>query len=268
MILNQGMEAMKQLNKLAGAITAWGVRSWMSTLDYRIAYYDPSVDPARPEYDGPKIYVFWHENILCPLYLRGHNNFAMLLSRHRDADVLSEVARRMGFEFVRGSTFRGGSVAIRKLIAKSGDMNLTITPDGPRGPRRVMAQGPVYLSSKIGRPLVVMGFGYDRPWRTPTWDEFAVPKPYSRARAVISPPIQIPPDLDREGLECYRVRMEQLLNRLTCEAEAWAASGTHKVGEQVLRREFAYARRRVDVAHGIRRPFFTRSQSRANVVSS
>lgn len=257
------------LNKTIGALGAWTVRSWMSTLDYRVAYYDHSVDPARPEYDGPKIYVFWHENILFPLYLRGHNNLAMLLSRHRDADVLSEVARQLGFEFVRGSTFRGGSAAIRELIAKSRDTNLTITPDGPRGPRRVMAQGPVYLSSKIGRPLVLMGFAYDRPWRAPTWDQFAVPKPFSRARAVVSPPVQIPPDLDREGLEHYRLQMEQLLNRLTCEAEAWAMSGTHKVCEEPLRREFAYrGRRRFDAAHEVRRPFFARSQSSANVLSS
>ena len=256
------------LNKLAGAITAWGVRSWMSTLDYRIAYYDPSVDPARPEYDGEKIYVFWHENILMPLYLRGHNNLAMLLSRHKDADVLSEVARQMGFEFVRGSTFRGGSTAVRELMAKSRDKNLTITPDGPRGPRRVMAQGPVYLSSKIGRPLVLMGFGYDRPWRTPTWDRFAVPKPYSRARAVISPPVQIPPNLDRTELERYRVQMEQVLNRLTCEAEAWAESGTHKQGELPLERAvaFKHAARRVDGAHKLRRPHANRSQSPKNLL--
>ena len=261
---------MKQLNKLVGAMTSWGVRTWMRTLDYRVAYYDPSVDPARPEYTGPNIYVFWHENIMFPLYLRGHNNLAMLLSRHRDADVLSEVARQLGFEFVRGSTFRGGSTAIRELMAKSRNTNLTITPDGPRGPRRVMAQGPVYLSSRIGRPLVLMGFGYDRPWRTPTWDQFAVPKPFSRARAVISPPVQIPPNLDREGVEHYRARMEQLLNRLTCEAEAWAMSGTQKSCEEVLRRESAYERRhrRIDAPHKLKRPHFIRSQSSANVVSS
>jgi lysophospholipid acyltransferase (LPLAT)-like uncharacterized protein len=253
---------MKQFTKFAGAIASWGIRAWMRTLDYRVVYYDPSVDPTRPEYFGPKIYVFWHENVLFPLYLRGHNNFAMLLSRHSDADVLSEVARRMGFDFVRGSTFRGGSEAIRELIARSRDTNLTITPDGPRGPRRVMAQGPIYLSSKLERPLVLMGFGYDEPWRTPTWDRFAVPKPFSRARAVISPPIQIPANLTREGLEKYRVQMEQLLNRLTSEAEAWAESGVPKMDDEVIRRDFAYERRRrrFDNRHTLRPPFFSRSR--------
>ena len=56
-------------------------------------------------------------------------------------------------------------------------MNLTITPDGPRGPRRQLAQGPVYLASKLGMPIVAMGFGYDRPWRFNSWDRFAIPRP-------------------------------------------------------------------------------------------
>lgn len=225
--------------KVGGALAAMGLRAYMSTLDYKVAYYDPTVDPVQPGYAGQKIYVFWHENIMFPIYLRGHCNLAMLLSRHRDADVLSEVATRLGFEFVRGSSFRGGAGAILAMLRKSEQMNLTITPDGPRGPRRTLAQGPVYLASKLAMPLVLMGFGYDRPWRMNTWDHFAVPRPYSRARAVISPGITLPPDLDRDGVEHYRQQMERLLNRLTCEAEAWATSGTRKVGEMPLKRQSA-----------------------------
>ena len=90
---------------------------------------------------------------------------AMLLSRHRDAEMLSHAAYHLGFDFVRGSTNRGGVAALRALLAKSRTMHLTITPDGPRGPRRRLAPGCVYLASKLGLPLVVMGYGYDRPWR-------------------------------------------------------------------------------------------------------
>ena len=88
-------------------------------------------------------------------------------------------------------------------------------------------------------PLVVMGFGYDRPWRMNSWDRFAVPRPFSRARAVIGPPMMIPADLDRAGLEACRLRTERLLNCLTAEAEAWAAAGSRKAGEVVIRRHFA-----------------------------
>jgi lysophospholipid acyltransferase (LPLAT)-like uncharacterized protein len=218
------------LTNVGGFVAAEGIRAWMRTLDYRAVFYDRSVDPVHGV-DRSRIYIFWHENILAPLYLRGHCHLAMLLSQHRDADVLARVAQHLGFDCVRGSTYRGAARAIWELSDRSHRQHLTMTPDGPRGPRRQLAQGPVYLASRLQLPLVVMGFGYDRPWRTKSWDRFAVPRPFSRARAVIGPPLMVPPDLNRVSLEQTRRRVEQLLNCLTNEAEAWAAAGTRKVGE-------------------------------------
>mgnify|MGYP001274817143 CR=1 FL=1 len=108
---------------------------------------------------------------------------------------------------------------------------LWITPDGPRGPRRRLAQGPIYLASRLNLPLIALGFGYNRPWRVRSWDRFAIPKPYSRARGLVSPPMQIPPDLDRAGIETCRLRVEKLLNCLNVEAETWAESGHRIAGE-------------------------------------
>jgi lysophospholipid acyltransferase (LPLAT)-like uncharacterized protein len=126
------------------------------------------------------------------------------------------------------------------LLARSRRMHLTITPDGPRGPRRIMAPGAVYLASKLGMPLVAMGYGYDRPWRVRSaWDQFAIPRPGSRARAIPSGEIFVPPDLDREGIEYFRQKIENLLNRLTVEAENWAASGRRKSCQRLLDRRGA-----------------------------
>ena len=228
------------LNKLGGLLGSVAVRWWMGKLDYKVLYANPAVDPVFPNCQGQKIYIFWHEYILFPLYLRGHCNLAMLLSRHRDAEILSYEAHNLGFEFVRGSTNRGGVAALRELLAKSRSMNLTITPDGPRGPRRQLAPGCVFLASKLGLPLVAMGFGYDRPWRVRrAWDQFAVPCPGARARAVVSGEVFIPPDLDRDGLEHHRQEIERLLNRLTEDAESWAASGARKIGQCPLERRGA-----------------------------
>jgi lysophospholipid acyltransferase (LPLAT)-like uncharacterized protein len=223
--------------KFAGLLATSAIRGWMSSLDYRAAFYDPSVDPAHCDGSCQRIYLFWHEYILIPLMLRGHCNLAMLLSRHGDAEILSRVAYHFGFDCVRGSTRRGGVAALRELAARSRHMNLTITPDGPKGPRRVMATGPIFLASKLQMPLVLLGLGYDRPWRVGSWDRFAVPRPFSRARGVVSPEIYLPPDLDRAGLEHYRQEVERLLNRLTVEAEAWAESGSRKIDERPVRRE-------------------------------
>jgi lysophospholipid acyltransferase (LPLAT)-like uncharacterized protein len=221
------------LTKLGGLVAAEAIRAWMGTLDYRAAIYDRSADPVH-RIGGPRIYIFWHEYILAPLYLRGHCNLAMLLSQHRDAEILARVAYHLGFDCVRGSTYRGGARAIWELFDRSKRQHLTMTPDGPRGPRRQLAAGPVFLASRLQLPLVLMGLGYDRPWRARSWDRFAVPRPFSRVRAVIGPPLMLPRDLNRAQLEACRRRVELLLNSFTSEAEAWAAAGTRKAGEVVL----------------------------------
>jgi lysophospholipid acyltransferase (LPLAT)-like uncharacterized protein len=218
------------LAKIGGLVAAKSILTWMNTLDSRGVFYDRTVDPAFCV-GQPRIYVFWHEYILLPLALRGHCHLSMLLSQHTDADILARIAHHLGFDCVRGSSRRGGARAIMELEEHSRNKHLTITPDGPRGPRRRLAMGPVYLASRLQLPLVVMGFGYDRPWRVNSWDQFAVPRPFSRARAVVGPPMMVPADLDRAGLERCRERTERLMNCLTSEAEAWAVAGTRKTGE-------------------------------------
>ncbi len=225
--------------RTAGLLSAVCLRRWMGTLDYKVAYYDPHVDPASPFCREQKLYIFWHEYIPLPIYLRSHCNIAILLSQHRDAELLTHVTSLLGFDYVRGSSTRGGAAAIRKLLQKSRGMHLSLTPDGPRGPRRELAPGAVFMASKLGLPLVLMGFGYDRPWRLNSWDRFAFPRPFSRVRAVVSADVHVPEDLDRQGIEHYRMRIEELLNRLTEEAETWAAAGTRKACQCKLRSQSA-----------------------------
>lgn len=224
----------KLTTRLGGRLASALIQGWMGTLDCRAAFYDPSVDPAIPGGQS-RIYVFWHEKMLLPIYLRGGCRLAILLSRHRDADILAEVAGQIGFECIRGSTFRGAAPAMRALLRKGRQMHLAITPDGPRGPRRQLAQGAIYLASKLGLPIVAIGVGYDRPWRMPTWDQFAIPRPYRRARAIISPAIQVPANLGRTEIETCRARLESLLNDLTEEAEQWAVCGSRRAEEIAIR---------------------------------
>jgi hypothetical protein len=82
-----------------------------------------------------------------------------------------------------------------------------------------------------------MGLGYDRPWRLKSWDRFAVPRPFSRARGIVGPEVFIPPHLDRAELEVRRQGVERLLNELTAEAESWAESGARRAGQVRIQRQ-------------------------------
>ncbi len=218
--------ASKFFADLGGLCLATFIRNWMRSLRYEASYYAVENDPSHPRFAGPAIYIFWHEYIPFMFYLRGHCNIAMLVSQHRDAELLSRAAGVMGFDLVRGSSRRGAVVALRKLMRKGRGKNLTLTPDGPKGPRRQLAPGCLYLSAKLGIPLVPVGLGYENPWRSRrAWDRFAVPRPWSRACALLGPAIQIPDRLERDEIEDWRQRVEEALNLCTEAAERWAETG-------------------------------------------
>lgn len=219
-----------------GMILIRMVNSWMSTLNYRSAPYASGTDPAMDDFAGPAIFIFWHEYIPVPLYLRPNARLAVLLSKHQDAELLSQAAHFAGLETVRGSTHRGATSALKSLLTAGRGRSLAITPDGPRGPRRHLAPGCIYLSSRLQIPLVLLGVGYDRPWRyRRVWDQFAIPKPFSRARVVSSPRLQIPAELDREEIEDQRIWIENTLNQLCTTAERWAAGELQWSGQSLYR---------------------------------
>ena len=222
------------LVKSAGLLGSALIHSWMGNMDYKVAYHDSNIDPAYPNDGRRRIYVFWHEHILIPLYLRRHCNLTMLLSKHRDADILEQAAGIFGFDCVRGSTYGGGIQAIRKMMDAANQQNLTITPDGPRGPRRELAQGAIYLASRLQFPLVLLGMGVNKPWRLNSWDKFVIPKPYSRIRIVVSGDIIVPQNADRATLEHFRIKVQGLLSDLCDTADVWAESDNFVQGESMV----------------------------------
>lgn len=221
------------LRKTIGLVGACAAGLWRQSVDWRAVYFDPTVDTVHPQFVGRYVYVGWHEYMLMPIVLRGDPSMLALASGHTDGDVVSRAMGHLGWGVVRGSTTRGGASAILRLL-RDDVRHPNLTPDGPRGPRRHFSQGPIFLASKLGIPLVCVGYGYDRPWRLGSWDQFAIPRPFSRARAVFGPPLRIPPLLSRQRIENFRLWFEQLLQWLTEGAETWATTGCHKLGELAM----------------------------------
>lgn len=219
--------------KALGFLGGITLRVLRNTIDWKAAYFDPTVDPMHPRHCHCFVFATWHETMIMPLALWGSRRMLAIASLHGDGDIISNAITQLGWNVVRGSSSRGGASALLRML-RATDQNLNLTPDGPRGPRRTMSSGAVFLASKLGRPLVCVGYGFDRPWRMRSWDRFAVPRPFSRGRAVFGPPLRIPGNLDRAKLECYRTWFEDLLNFLTEQAEQWAESGKRRQGELPL----------------------------------
>lgn len=223
--------------KLLGQVNSLWLPQAIGMLNTRICYYDSTVDPCGSEYNEHVIYVFWHEHIGIVLPTWGHTAATILCSQHRDGEWVNQFAAAMGLHIVRGSSSRGGSAAIRQLKKNSKFSSLVITPDGPRGPRRELAQGPIYMASLLKMPIVPLGVGITHAHRMNTWDKFAVPTPMTKVRIIAGPKINIQPKAGREVLEASRLSTQVLLNQLCDSAQDWADSGQKMLGECQLTRK-------------------------------
>jgi lysophospholipid acyltransferase (LPLAT)-like uncharacterized protein len=212
------------LIKAVGFAVAWIVWLWIGTLRYRYRPMGPNFDPNQPDFQGRYLYSFWHEHILIPAYQYGRRDILVLISQHADGRLIAEAARHLRFRVVAGSTTRGGVEALRRMVSGGRSSHLAITPDGPRGPRRRVQPGVVYLAARTGLPIVPFGIAYSCAWRMRSWDRFAVPMPGSGAVCVTAEPILVPEHSSREQLEEYRLRVEDAMNRATEEAERIVAA--------------------------------------------
>jgi hypothetical protein len=207
------------LIKTAGFAAAWAVRLWIGTVRYRYRPLGPNMDPNQPNFQGRYIYAFWHENLLMPAYQYGRPDIWVLISQHADGQLIAETCRHLRFKAVRGSTTRGSIEALRTMLKKGEHSHLAVTPDGPRGPRRQVQPGLIYLAAKTGLPIVPIGFCFEKAWRLRSWDRFALPKPWSLSTCVTTELIHVPTNIDKEGLEHYRQAVQGALDLATETAE-------------------------------------------------
>lgn len=176
----------------------------------------------RPELP-PNIFAFWHRCIVPAAWYFRNRSGVLMNTTNFDGQWTRRVIERLGYGTAQGSSTRGGLrglAVMAKRLEEGFDAGFTI--DGPRGPRYIAKPGPAMLARKSGRPIVLFHIGLERAWTLKkTWDLMQIPKPYARAVLIIAPPIYVPEDANREGLEKKHQEMQQTLERLRDAAETW-----------------------------------------------
>ncbi len=197
------------------------------------------------DHDG-FILVFWHSRIIAMPWLwpRRHAMNA-LQSPHPDGRLLAHTVNHLGVRTVWGSSNRNAMSGLRglKRVLDAGKV-AAITPDGPRGPARVAATGPVALANLAGKPIIPVAWSVDRFWRAPGWDGMLIPKPFSRGIMIWGEALS--PDgktsgrrkngggRNRDRLESQREELEVALNDVTDQADGFFTDEKKADGGKIM----------------------------------
>jgi lysophospholipid acyltransferase (LPLAT)-like uncharacterized protein len=148
----------------------------------------------------PCVVAFWHETLpsMPVAWLtarrRGRVKQAVVLaSAHRDGQLIGMAMGAFGLGLVVGSSSRGGASGLRRLAAalKAG-ADVGLTPDGPRGPRRVAAAGVAQLAALSGAKVLPVAAWTAWALQYHSWDRMRFPLPFGRGRLVFGSMITVP----------------------------------------------------------------------------
>jgi hypothetical protein len=153
----------------------------------------------------PYVLLSWHDALLPLLWQHRQRALTIVVSEALDGRYLAAYARRLGYREVWGSSTRGGVRALLGAVkALQSGRAVAITPDGPRGPRRVLKDGALLAAQRGAAPVVPVHAGTSRGWRLGSWDRLLVPRPFARVRIAYGTPFQVEPG--ESGIAAARSR--------------------------------------------------------------
>jgi len=187
-------------------------RCWARTIRLRVDTRSREASSYQAE---PLVIIMWHSSLfMAPIAhrrLRKMRRVFALVSASRDGGELAYFFERVGIGTVRGSSSRFGREGFNDIVRCHRDgHDVTIIPDGPRGPAYVMKPGAVLAARRVRSRVLLAGVTFHRYWRLRSWDRFFLPVPFSTVtfQCELIPHDEIPPG--QAGVEFLQDRMRAL----------------------------------------------------------
>jgi lysophospholipid acyltransferase (LPLAT)-like uncharacterized protein len=197
------------------------------TLRYEVVV-EPGATPAVPP--ALQVWCFWHRCLIpCACYFHRTIRPAVLISRSFDGELIARTIELLGFRTARGSSTRYGASGLRALAKAVEDGYGAVFPaDGPRGPVYKVKPGAIKLAQHTRYPIGIFYALPQKAWFLSSWDNFIIPKPFSRVAISWACEVRVPPTDDPSILEAKRAEVEAALERARRNAEEHFARSPRK----------------------------------------
>lgn len=184
-------------NPVLQAALSWTLAHWMRFCFATIRWTHKNQSVAEQIWDGGGgvACAFWHSRIaLAPACwpLGRAQPAKALVSLSPDGQFFAGALGRLGFPAIRGSSSnkdkadraKGGTQALRDALRQLKVGGLAITPDGPRGPSREMAEGLPLMAKLSKAPVLFAGMSCNPAIRLNSWDRALLPLPFGKGAIV------------------------------------------------------------------------------------
>lgn len=176
-------------------------------LTYRYIYIDQNNEQNAKSLSKRDNFVLalWHQNLLGTLcaYTKRKIPFVVIVSASDDGEHIAYPIRKLGHVTARGSSSKKGVQALLEAVRKmKNPLPAAITVDGPRGPSKSIKPGIFQLARLSQAPVLPFVCLPENFWSfSKSWDQFRLPKPFTRLICVYGEPIEVKKNPDSEQYE-------------------------------------------------------------------
>jgi len=152
----------------------------------------------------------WHGQLLSVVHDLRKENFYAIAGTHEDAEIISRIATKWGWNMMRGSSKEKGDVVYKNMInaLKKPGNAVFITPDGPTGPARVPKPGGIRAAQATNAAIIPISVHSTRRWGFTNWDTFYLEKPFGKIYIQYGEPIFF--DKKQNFDECSQILIEKM----------------------------------------------------------
>lgn len=164
---------------------------------------------------GTVLLCTWHQQFFSAIrHFQNYKDFkpSLIISRSKDGKLVAGVAERSGWNPVRGSSSKGGMLALKNMIAhlKKSKLSGHIV-DGPTGPSGIVKPGVIRLAQATNASIVPFYVIAENGWHFNSWDKFLLPKPFSSVTLRFGKMIEFPKVKGKALLEKQRKQLEDIM---------------------------------------------------------
>lgn len=197
----------------AATLLYWLTRFYCLTYTMRVENEKPWLEYLKN--GGKVILCLWHQHIFLTInHLERYRPYrpGIMISRSQDGEIIAGILKKCGWFPVRGSSSRGGVQAFKMLIEQLKETGLVAhVLDGPQGPKGKVKNGAIHLAHAAEAIIVPVHISVNRAWHLNSWDNFILPKPFSRVDVFFGDMIKFDSDNNQDELERQRQYLENLL---------------------------------------------------------
>jgi len=213
----------------------WLVAAYMTLVKYTTRWEIERAEQVENIIKGGEgvIALVWHSRfmMLTAAWKKQYQLPYVLISRSREGNIVAHTSHRLGLKTIRGSTkkaakgkmgakAKGGAKASLDIVTALENKGcIVVTPDGPRGPRQRLGDGPLRLAKLTAAPLMPCTFAVKNRKKLNTWDQLVIPLPFGRGKIIWGTPVSVPANADDRDIENLRQRIESEMNIFLADAD-------------------------------------------------